>query len=204
MPSKTENARFICSEVQAVLLICYWIFFFCNLNKPTQKKTICFLWEFLPCLLENTKEITQNCFTNSLKTRNGQNSSISCLCVVDQGCANCGSQRVVDFEQSAARERLTRYYFVSDLLTQILCLVPQGAQSSEYMRLCVKYRTLCNRPNKPRCDVTFARKFLRGKQITTCEQITACAVVVDCFSDRSPTRGWARVGNAQGRHFWWK
>jgi len=35
---------------------------------------------------------------------------------------------------------------------------------------CVKYRTLGKRPNKPRYDVTLARRFLRVKQVTACEQ----------------------------------
>jgi len=60
-----------------------------------------------------------------------------------------------------------------------------------------KIRNAVQSSYKPGCDVTFARKFLRGKQMTACEQITAHAVVVDCISDRAPTRGRA-VGQYPG------
>jgi len=40
---------------------------------------------------------------------------------------------------------------------------------------------LRNRSNKPRCDITFSRKILCGKQMTAWEEITLRAEVVDCF-----------------------
>jgi len=47
------------------------------------------------------------------------------------------------------------------------------------------YGPLHNHPNKLLYDVTFARRFLYGEQMTDCEHITirVHAVVVDCFSD---------------------
>jgi len=74
-------------------------------------------------------------------------------------------------------------YFVSDWLTQILCPVPYGAQPSTYIKQCAIYGTLRNGPNNSLCNVTFARKFLHGKQTSE------CAVVVDCFRDP----GWRRI-----------
>jgi len=43
---------------------------------------------------------------------------------------------------------------------------------------CLIRRPLRNRPNKPLYDVTFAGRFLRGKQMTACKQIRVHAVVV--------------------------
>jgi len=44
-------------------------------------------------------------------------------------------------------------------------------------------QTVAQSPNKPSHDVTFARRFLRGKRMTACEQIRVRPEVVDCFSD---------------------
>jgi len=50
-----------------------------------------------------------------------------------------------------------------------------------------KITPLCNRPNKTLYDITFDGRFWRGKQMTACEQIKLCAVVlVGCFSKVSP------------------
>ena len=40
---------------------------------------------------------------------------------------------------------------------------------------------LRNCPDKLLYDITFACRLLCGKQMTACEQIRLCAVVVDCF-----------------------
>jgi len=57
-------------------------------------------------------------------------------------------------------------YFVSDWLTQVRCPVPYGAQPFDYIKYCVTFRSLRNRPNKPLCDITFIRRFLRDKHMT--------------------------------------
>jgi len=61
----------------------------------------------------------------------------------------------------------TSCYFVSDWSTQILCPVPYDAQPSDYIKQCEKIRPLRNRPDKSFYDVTFTRRFLRGKQMGT-------------------------------------
>ena len=67
-------------------------------------------------------------------------------------------------------------YFVSDpdWLTQMLCPVP-STQSLH------AYRPLCNGPDKTPYDVTFARRFWRGKQMIVCEQTRLYVLLVGCF-----------------------
>ena len=68
--------------------------------------------------------------------------------------------------------------FIYDWLKNITCPVPYVAQPSDGIKTCVIYRPLRNRPIKPVCDVTFARRCLRGKQMTACEQIR-----IMCYGD---------------------
>jgi len=65
---------------------------------------------------------------------------------------------------------------------QILSHVLDSAQPSDYIKQCIIYRPLHNRPNKLPYDVTFVHRYLHDKKMTICKQIRVHAVVVDCFT----------------------
>ena len=67
-------------------------------------------------------------------------------------------------------------------LKKIVCPVPHSAQPSNFIKYCVIHRLLRIRPNKSLYDLTFNHMFFRGNQMTACEQIRVCAVVVNCFN----------------------
>jgi len=49
-------------------------------------------------------------------------------------------------------------------------------QHYDYVKQCTVQRPLQSHPNKPIYDITFALRFLRGKQMAACEQITVAYV----------------------------
>jgi len=69
------------------------------------------------------------------------------------------------------------------LMSSLSCSLWRAALRSDCIKQCVIYRPLRNRSSKSLYDITFARRFLCGKQMTACEQIRLRAVVVHCFSD---------------------